>query len=315
VRSLVTGLGYDVTGLTDEQVTQGAMQMVQQAGQLLQENQQYQALLAQQAAAGQQPQEPEAPSVAEEEPYWPQGPEWDPSWERQIVPDPDGKLAAADPTILAKYDARNAFLKRTLERLADGGPWEAVQKPYQQDREALKKEVLEEARKQTQEDLQAYRNQQLQQSIILENQDVLYSVNPQTGRPMVNPQTGQPILSPQGQLIAQHIQFLESSGVTDPTAQFQIAMQMAGNGQQVQQPGQQPAPPSGYPPLPQQPTAPPQSPRQMANDQFLAQAAHGPNRDGSLTASQGPQAPAQTAYPSFGQIADYLAQQRGIPMG
>jgi hypothetical protein len=310
---------------------------------------------AAQIAATQQQAHPQHPGTGQQPapaPYWSAPPDWNPEWEKYLALDDRGNvvvpqqyLGAVDAGLPQKYLAYRRWQQEQQQKLlADpvGAIWDGIEQRLEaRDRE---RGVL------TQRDLEDYRARQFANSFAMANRDWLYVTDPQTGQPATNP-AGQPQLSEAGQYYAVQVQRLERSGITDPQAQAQMALEMtypliqlrqqqqlieqmygimmqAGliRSPQQQQPGrpfqgyplqQDYSPQQGYPPqqpgyAPGQPNQSPPPPQAIdPRQRFLDGNGYSPNRSGTIAQSALPSAP-QNPNLSYRALLHARARDQGM---
>jgi hypothetical protein len=263
------------------------------------------------------------PAAPEPEPYWPEPPEWNRQWEQYLKVDQDpnsptcGQVVAesgARPDLVAKYHAHQDYEKERLAVLLRD-PYAAIEpKLAERDKtgEERTREIVGEMIAQQQQ-------QQSANSNVLANQDWLYQRGA-NGQPMVDPQTGQPAFTQEGHVFYSLLQECAAMGITDQNYAWQAAVRMlpgtlaqmgllrpaAGNGDQ---PGAQPGA------QPQQTPVSTLSPREQANQRFVAEAlVPQPNRGQTVVSAAQPHGPTQNSLRSYEQIAAEEAAQVGIDL-
>lgn len=333
VRDVLSQRGFNVDQFPDDdQLLDHLVGQVQQAQQvphltrLAQQAQQmapymndfYQFMDDRQRAA-----QPAAPAEPEPEPYWPAAPEWNPQWEQMLKVDQDqnsptyGEIVSksgARQDLVAKYHAHQDYEKERMAVLLRD-PYAAIEsKLAERDKtgEARTREIFSEMFGQQQQ-------QQAANSNVLANEDWLYQRGP-NGQALVDQQTGQPAFTQEGHVFYSLLQECAAMGISDQNHAWQAAMRMlpgtlaqmgllrpaAGNGDQ---PGAQPGA------QPQQPPISTLSPREQANQRFVAEAlVPQPNRGQTVVSAAQPHGPTQNALRSFEQIAAEEAAQVGIDL-
>lgn len=192
--------------------------------------------------------------------YW-QPPEFDPSWERLITKDEQGRLVPAEgapPDIVHKYLNYRAYRTQQAERLMQN-PFEFFEKPIKDLATQVAQEIV-------QKQLGGYQENAFAKDFIRENSSWLHERDPQ-GQVVVDPYTKQPLLSQWGQVFRNHVINAEKLGIRDAKSQQEYALGLTQRDWAFAS-QQQPQPQVQQPQV-QQPAA---EQRQAANQAFLQQA-------------------------------------------
>jgi len=289
--------GFDLSGFeTDEAVFDYLQQQQQQAHSRIQELQQQAGYLQSQIPA---PAEQALVQPGDKEPYWPEAPKWDPSWEKRIWVERNEQTGQnelrGDPGDIQRYRAYQEW-EQGRDRALRQDPYACVRQPFE--------DRLVEFRQQIAEDRTAfYQQQQVEQyyqSFVVQHQERFNHCDEQ-GQPLIDQRTGQPVLTQDGMAFLQLCDQLVQSG-THPMSVPGFALQQL-NGMRA---GGAPAAAANTPApaqtnLPQPGTQPGTAlpavttPAQQMKDNFVAEGVEGArraaNRAGSVADAAQPHAP------------------------
>lgn len=197
---------------------------------------------------------------------WFNPPQFDPSWEKQILKDSSGNLHAAPgapPDVVQRYAQYQQYQRAQIEKMTAN--------PFEYFAPAIKALARQEAQSIAQEQLATHTDRQFANDFIQQNANWLYAAGPD-GRAAVDPMSGQPLLSQWGTMFRDHAKAANDMGIRDVRAQQQYALErvqfaaMVQERQAAQSPVQQPAYVGGV----QQPVQSPATvARQQANQVFL----------------------------------------------
>lgn len=266
VRDALAGYGLDLRQQfqDDHQVLQHLAVLARQAKdqqQLVQYGQQY---LQYAPQFRQWLSEQEQKQQQQQQQSWWKAPEYDPTWQRRLMRDPQtGEIKALPgepPDLVQKYLNWVEHQRSFLDKFSQN-PIEAI-KP------GVLELVQQVAGQIVQQHLGQYQEQITAQQILAQNAAWMFEKD-QTGNPIYS-QTGHPVLTPLGRQYAQYVQEAQQLGIHDSQSQAKYAMALLrGEVLMARMAQQQQATPGSV----QQTQQPPVDPATAVKQQFVNQAA------------------------------------------